>query len=372
MRHVLSLFCLAAVISGCNREATSPAPAGEAPPALSVEFLRDRVLTPSKDRGGLSAILYEPSKGVWLALSDAKDQPRVYELEVAFDETQGISVETRGRIDLVGFPVEAIDPEGLAQSPWGTLFVSTEPNLRDRSGDQPRLLEFDRDGAWRESLAVPSKFLPSQNAGVRHNLAFEALTVAPDGSRMFVGSESALVQDGPAADLDAVGFSRIIEYSIQERNVTPGPEYVYPVGPIGAAPELSDVEAMGGLVELCALSSTRLLALERVFIRERKHDGRNVTRVRLYDVDLESATNVQSIEQLSESDAWRPVTKELVLDFDAIIPSLSPEYPLLDNYEAMGFGPTLPDGSRSLLVVSDDNFREQQRTVFLLFRVKGG
>ncbi len=58
-----------------------------------------------------------------------------------------------------------------------------------------------------------------------------------------------------------------------------------------------------------------------------------------------------------------------MLDFDTIIDQLPPELDDLDNFEAMTFGPTLPDGGRTLLVVSDDNFRVTQKTVFLLFRL---
>jgi hypothetical protein len=36
----------------------------------------------------------------------------------------------------------------------------------------------------------------------------------------------------------------------------------------------------------------------------------------------------------------------------------------------MGLGPVLPDGGRSLLVVSDDNFSDSQRSAFLLFSLK--
>ena len=37
----------------------------------------------------------------------------------------------------------------------------------------------------------------------------------------------------------------------------------------------------------------------------------------------------------------------------------------LDNFEALAFGPSLPDGRRTLLVMSDDNFRATQNTVFV-------
>ena len=41
----------------------------------------------------------------------------------------------------------------------------------------------------------------------------------------------------------------------------------------------------------------------------------------------------------------------------------------LDNVEGMTLGPTLPDGRRSLVMVSDNNFAASQFTQFLLFAV---
>ena len=38
--------------------------------------------------------------------------------------------------------------------------------------------------------------------------------------------------------------------------------------------------------------------------------------------------------------------------------------------EALAFGPSLPDGSRTLLAVSDDNFHATQLTSFLLFGIR--
>jgi hypothetical protein len=41
----------------------------------------------------------------------------------------------------------------------------------------------------------------------------------------------------------------------------------------------------------------------------------------------------------------------------------------LDNYEGMSLGPQLANGDRTLLVVSDDNYNNQQRTSLLAFRI---
>ena len=44
----------------------------------------------------------------------------------------------------------------------------------------------------------------------------------------------------------------------------------------------------------------------------------------------------------------------------------------LVNVEGMTFGPDLPDGRRTLVLVSDDNFSETQVTQFLVFALEGG
>jgi len=41
----------------------------------------------------------------------------------------------------------------------------------------------------------------------------------------------------------------------------------------------------------------------------------------------------------------------------------------LDNTEGMTFGPRLPNGNRTLVFVSDDNFRASQITQFLAFEL---
>ena len=65
-----------------------------------------------------------------------------------------------------------------------------------------------------------------------------------------------------------------------------------------------------------------------------------------------------------------PVSKTLLLDLSTV-PGLSPELaPSLDNFEGMAFGPKLPDGRATLILVSDDNFQTSQRTWFLVFAIE--
>jgi len=63
------------------------------------------------------------------------------------------------------------------------------------------------------------------------------------------------------------------------------------------------------------------------------------------------------------------MTKHLVLDLSKLPELGSPALPKIDNIEGMSFGPDLPNGHRSLVLVSDNNFNPDQITQFLVFEV---
>ena len=374
MRRLFSALLLVAC-AGCAEDV------GRAPESLKLDFLADFNFPPGsrfadEELGGISAVVYDAASESWLALSDAKLRSRLFTLTTTFEDGE-LSVEPVEATFLVekageSFGDNRLDPEGLVATPWGTLLVSTEADLRQEPVEQAKLLEFDRSGRLVRGFTIPPKCVvegESGDKGVRHNRGFESLTLAPDGARLYVGTESPLLQDGPEASFDRPGFSRILEYEVSGRELVRRGEYVYPVGPLAPVEGFGDVEVFTGLVELVALSDARLLALERDFIREKEGDKRSVTRGRIFVVDLEDASDVAALSTLQNGD-WRPAQKELLLDLDDIVPELSPGYQSLDNFEAMGLGPLLPDGGRSLLVVSDDNFQDTQRTAFLLFRLK--
>jgi hypothetical protein len=118
--------------------------------------------------------------------------------------------------------------------------------------------------------------------------------------------------------------------------------------------------AVNGLVELLPLNNQFLLSMERSFSVGAPDTGNTI---KLYQIKLSGADNVNGAESIAAKlDQIRPVTKTLLFDLDALgIP--------LDNVEGMAFGPDLPDGRRSLLLVSDNNFSPAGFTQFLLFAV---
>jgi len=91
--------------------------------------------------------------------------------------------------------------------------------------------------------------------------------------------------------------------------------------------------------------------------------------IQLFEVGLDGADDVTGRRLLGRGDV-RAVSKRLVLDLDAVRGALPERLALLDNFEAMADGPRLPDGRRTILLVSDDNFRQSQVTAFLLLAVR--
>ncbi len=372
-------FLTAGLLAGCASQAERDR---TLPPSLS--FVADfNVASGSRfdtlgdePFGGISGVAYDASSGNWIALADARSSSRFYELSVVYDGS-ALHVQPIGLTRLhdgegEAFPENVLDPEGIAETPWGTLLISTEADSRREPVVQAKLLEFDMSGRLLRRFELPEKFVVEgwpPEKGLRHNLGFESLTVSPDGTKLFVGGEESLLQDGPEATFEHASLCRIIEYRVGGGEIAPFAEYAYPLGPV-AGPELNDVDLDVGLVELVELTESKLLALERDFIRERFGARRGLNRVRIFLVDVGGATDVSGIASLENGGEFRPVRKELLLDFDDIVPKLSPGFRRLDNFEAMGLGPVLPDGGRSLLVVSDDNFSDNQRSAFFLFSLK--
>lgn len=317
--------------------------------------------------GGLSALTFDSKTGSFYSLPDDPskyDPTRIYGLSIDLDDGQldagDITVDSVLVLrDNNGdtFPTHVIDGEGLALSGTGTFFISSEGNVK--RGIQPSIREIDSSGRAIRTLDLPKRFEsdPQETFGLRHNLAFEALTLSPGGRWLFAGIENALAQDGPEADLDRPSPSRILQFDPVTGQA--GAEYLYWVEPVPEAPVPADGFRVNGLVELLAFDDQHLLALERAFSA-----GAGNT-VRLYWLSLEDATDISNTD-LSDSglsaatDAILPATKTLLLD----LAELNVE---LDNLEGMTFGPSLPDGRRTLILVSDNNFSPTQRTQILAF-----
>jgi 3-phytase len=315
--------------------------------------------------GGLSSITYDAARSVFYSLSDDQSQlnpARFYTLRVDLSDgrlddgdVSFLGVTTLLAPDGQPYAPFSLDPEGLTLAKAGELVVTSE-GIAAR-GISPWVRRYALDGAFAGDLPVPAAFQPtSATHGVRQNLAFEAAAVAPNGRHLFVGMEGALAQDGPAASLTGGSPARILRYNLATGRLDR--QNVYLTDAIAESPVPETAFAVNGLVELLPLNDEFMLSMERSFSVGAPGTGNTI---KLYSVAFPEADDVDGADSVAaELGSIRPVQKSLLLDLRTLgIP--------LDNVEGMAIGPTLPDGRRSLLLVSDNNFAATQFTQFLLF-----
>lgn len=324
--------------------------------------------------GGLSSIVYDPNTGLYYAISDDRSQindARYYTIYIdvsdgSLDDGDVQFVRVTTILDENGQPFAAgsLDPEGIALTARGTLFISSEGSAGATPPIDPFIKRFVRNGVQNGELVVPNKYLPDgSTVGVRNNLALESLNITPNQQYLVTATENALAQDGPATDVGQGSLSRILVYDLFSRQ--PAHEFVYEVGEVPDAPDPPDSFRTNGLVELLALdNSGNFLAMERAF-----SVGKGNT-VSIYEISLAGATDVSGYDDIYDETTGTavpltPVSKRLLFDIEDDF-GIEP-----DNLEGMTFGPMLPDGRQLLIIVSDNNFNPaNQLTQFIAVAVE--
>ena len=317
--------------------------------------------------GGLSGISYDAERDQYYAISDDQgvlSPPRFFTLKIDLEggtlNPDGVTLtRVTELLTRDGRPMATygVDGEGIVFTDDGSFVVSSEGNVE--RGVDPFVREYGRDGTLIRKIILPKKILPNDTGrrGVRHNLGLESLTLAPSGRILFTAVENAVVQDGPEADLEQRSPARILKLDLDRGRVEA--EYLYWVEPIPTDTTYENGFKNNGLVELLAIDEETLLALERSFAAGVGNS------IRIYWISLREATDIRLLKRLDgvDPETIKPVEKVLLLDLDELGTRL-------DNLEGMTFGPLLPDGRRTLVLISDDNFnRGRQVTQILAFAV---
>lgn len=386
-QRILRLLSLALILlTVCTACAPPPAVARDRSfPEMSLEFLGEYQLPKTNFEGspvgGLSGITYDP-KGIstvtsksyrFYALSDdpsENGEARFYSLRLdltssdpAHIRLKKVAVEgvtSLKKADGETFSWGSINPEGIALSPRNSVFVASEGVTH--ADIPPFVGEFDlKTGKLLGNLPIPKRYIPDasdekQQQGVRENLGFESLTIDPetfspgglDPFRLFAATEAPLMQD---LDPEQASKLRFLHYVIVDKTPQLVSENLYNLDQV-------PLTVLNGLTELVTVGGGQILSLERSF-------GLSGYSARIYQVALGAATDTSRIQSFKEPVTMvEPVKKKLLLDLSELgIP--------LYNLEGMTLGPQLPDGSKSVVLVSDDNFDEAQKTQFLLFSLKG-
>ncbi|MBM0105011.1 esterase-like activity of phytase family protein [Steroidobacter sp. S1-65] len=314
--------------------------------------------------GGISGIDYDARTREWLLLSDDRSEhgpPRFFRAQLQFDSHQLTNVALLGAQHLkhaTASNEDWIDPESIRLDPRrNELLIASEGDAQRRTG--PWVRRADRTGRWLGEIPLP----PTLDAltafgerGPRPNRAIEGLAFAPNYRTLWIGLEAPLLQDGEPPNMHHGADIRFTRMAWPRGAIK---QYVYAAEP--ARRHQPDESADNGISEILALEQNELLVLERSGIKLAAGGFRFHTR--LYCASVADATDVASFDSLAGGTYTR-MNKRLLLDFDDL-PDVT-----ADNLEAMGWGPKLANGSRSLVLASDNNFFANVATQLWIFEVR--
>lgn len=322
--------------------------------------------------GGLSGLTYDAQTNSLLTISDdpgLRDLSRFFEFHLDTKEFYGVK-KVATKVGSSKFKTTYnIDAEGITLLPNNLLAISSETLL---PGSNAFLRIYDRGGCQKKEILLSDKFLPkegkatideqadlgifgqkSQISGVTTNRAFEALTSVPGKMILLTANEAPLAQD----EILGKKIVRIVKLATNAKDqFSPKAEFAYP---------LENVED-NGLVEMAALDENRILTLERSFNAITKKNT-----VRIYEVNLAYGRDYKNVISFRDEEKINPIEtlkKKIIIDLDEVA-ALLPQSITIDNFEGMVLGPVLPNGKRSLILTTDNNFNARQFTQLLFLEL---
>ncbi|WP_280261437.1 esterase-like activity of phytase family protein [Nocardia wallacei] len=350
------------IFASCTLAFTAiPATAETAPPP--VRLLGEQIVPHGLDFegtavGGLSGIDYSARTGDYVMISDdrsAKNPARFYTARIPVGDT-GVGPVTFTATHPLRTPdggtyaPNSVDPEDIRIDPWTGDYVWTQEGERlDTVLADPSIRLARPDGAFAGELPIPDNERMRPDSGPQRNAVLEGATYAAGGALLVSSVEGPLLQDGPEPTTAAGALTRI---TVQARSGPPLAQYAYPLDPLFAAGRGSN--GIAAVLAADPLDPTKYLVLERNYV-----EGAG-NKIRIYEADTAGATNVLDAP-LQQA---RPVTKRLLVDLADV------GLPAVDNVEGMTWGPRLPSGERTLVLVSDDNFSGEQITQVIALAVR--
>jgi hypothetical protein len=330
---------------------------------LSASFVASYTLPQSDFNGttlgSFSALTYSSQANKIYALVDDKANPRFYTLSLNAADSSSTSTPLKVEaVTLLKDPLQVdssnssatLDGEGLVLTRHGTVFVASEGNQSLKI--PPRLSEFKvADGTWKQDLPLPKQFWMLQPddtlaLGVNPNQGFESLAINAEGDRLFTATAAPLKQDASQP------FSRFLHYWIGEPEPILISEHLYP---LDSNPQNGTLNALTDLISID--NAGHFLSLERSYSPT---TGYGAT---LYQLATGVATDISGMRTLpSNPKGIVPILKQPLLNLaDLKIP--------LQNLEGLSLGPQLSDGSRSLLIISDNGSKPAVPTQVLMLRL---
>jgi hypothetical protein len=326
--------------------------------------------------GGLSGIDYDSEKDVYYLISDdrsAINPARFYTAKIllntnGIDTVQWIATYPMLQSNSTIYPnskqdpAHTPDPEAIRFNAITKELIWTSEGERIVRGnsvvlENPAITRITADGKYIDTFPLPANLMMhATEKGPRQNGVLEGLTFDKNFQTLYVNVEEPLYEDGPRADLIANNaWIRIYQYDVASKKNTA--QFAYHLEPIAYPATPVDAFKINGVPDIYAIGNNQLIVLERSF-----SSGRLPCTLKVYLADLSAAEDIKENSSIQINGVTKPVKKKLLLNMDDL-------KIYTDNIEGVTFGPTLSNGHRSLIFVSDNNFASFQKTQLLLFEI---
>jgi len=325
--------------------------------------------------GGLSGIDYDAKNNLYYMICDDrsdKSPARFYTAKIFLTQSGIDSVVFTGVKNLLQpngtvYPnsrqdrYHVPDPEAMRYNPLTkTLTWSSEGerivNEKEKILEDPAVIVISREGNYIDSFAMPDNLrMQAAEKGPRKNGVLEGMTFADNYKTLFVSAEEPLYEDGPRADvMENKPMIRFYQFDMAtKKNVA---QFAYKLEPV-AYPAVPESEfKINGIPDILSIGGNKFLVIERSF-----STGRLACTIKLFIANLSGARDIIGISLKDRWDYWA-IQKKLLLNLDDLDI-------YTDNIEGMTFGPVLPNGHKTLLLIADNNFNALQKSQVLLFEV---
>lgn len=326
--------------------------------------------------GGISGIDYDAKNDRYFLICDdrsAINPARFYTVKLALgksgiDSVQWLSVQSLLQANGKTYPsskedpAKTPDPESIRYDASKNQLVWTsegERIIRDKEIvlANPAITRMSLNGQYLDTLPLSENLhMRATEKGPRQNGVLEGMTFDNGFKTLYVNVEEPLYEDGPRADLTPnKAWIRIYQYDLKSNKNTA--QYAYLLDPVAYPATPATAFKINGVPDIYAIGNNKLLVMERSF-----STGRLPCTIKIFEVDLRGAEDISKNTSLITSPPAKPLTKKLLLNMDTL-----GDY--VDNVEGMCFGPTLPNGHKTLVMVADNNFQLFETTQFFLFEI---
>jgi len=325
---------------------------------LDEYILSENIVIDNTVVGGLSGIDFH--QGLYYMVCDDPRNPRYYEAKINIDNSKISNIDFQKVIQLQDTN-HYLDLESIIyNSKTNQIVLTSEGNIKKHK--DPQLLSVDLIGNLKKKFQLPKALKANSLQKPRHNGTLEGLSKSADNKGYWIAMELPLEVDGPEPKLIKTKSPVRITY-IDDGTKQPKKQFGYLLDKIIKQPKGNF--AVNGLTDILAYDTDKFFIIERSYSSGLGNQGNTV---KIFKVDASNATNILTVESLKTTN-YTAANKELVFDFEQVRNQLTDNS--IDNIEGITFGPTLPNGNKTLILVSDNNFNrfEKQLNQFILLEI---